>query len=118
MSDDKYQKLSQTRRQLRIFTLFPAPDFDSLLQGRLRVVDLDSKPAYKALSYVWGTNPELLPLLEIDGAFCDISAHLANILKHLRHPEREQDLWIDAICIDQHNDFERGVSSATDARHL
>lgn len=108
MGNYRYTELSQTRQQLRIFTLLPSTNFDSLLRGRLRAVELDTNLAYKALSYVWGTKPELLPLLKIDGMFCNIGAHLANILKHLRHPEREQDLWIDAICIDQHNNFERG----------
>jgi hypothetical protein len=108
MRNYEYEPLDHARCQIRILTLFASPDFDSSLQGRLRVVDLDSNPTYKALSYVWSTEPQLQPLLDIDGFFCDISIHLANILKHLRQPDAVEDLWIDAICIDQSNFEERG----------
>jgi hypothetical protein len=37
-----------------------------------------------------------------------ITENLCTALKHLRYPDRDRILWIDAICIDQENDKERG----------
>jgi hypothetical protein len=107
MGSYKYEPLNPTKHQIRIFTLLPSRDFDSALQGRLRVVDLDSSPPYESLSYVWGVDPPLSPILNIDGFSFDISAHLANVLKHIRQPDTKRDLWIDAVCIEQNNNDEK-----------
>lgn len=108
MENYQYEGLSQTKRQIRIFTLLPSPDFNSALQGRLQVVDFDSNPPYEALSYVWGSDASLDHVIDISGSSCSISAHLANILKHIRQSDTERDLWIDAVCIDQKNMDEKG----------
>ena len=47
-------------------------------------------------------------MLYLDSAPFKISAHLTDIFVHIRKPDVGRDLWIDAVCIDQTNDVERG----------
>ncbi|KAK3360362.1 heterokaryon incompatibility protein-domain-containing protein [Lasiosphaeria hispida] len=108
MTTYKYDPLSESKRQIRIFTLLPSllsPD----LRGTLQAVDFDTPtpPPYETLSYVWGQDPVFDHVLSLDSAAFQISAHLANILVHIRHPDTERHLWIDAVCIDQTNLGER-----------
>jgi len=104
MNSYKYEPLDRTKSQIRIFTLLPSEDRSNPLKGRLQVVDFDSTPPYEALSYVWGKDPPRNHFIDIDGSFCYISAHLANVLKHVRRSDAERNLWIDAVCINQDED--------------
>jgi len=47
-------------------------------------------------------------VLYLDSAPFKISAHLTDIFVHIQKPDVGRDLWIDAVCIDQTNDVERG----------
>ncbi|KAI0528453.1 heterokaryon incompatibility protein-domain-containing protein [Xylaria digitata] len=64
-------------------------------------------PHYEALSYVWGSrdNPDRL---FIEHSEIEITRNLSIALKHLRHPSASRYMWIDALCIDQGNDAEKG----------
>jgi ankyrin repeat protein len=69
--------------------------------------DKDGIIEYDALSYTWGgaRKPDEI---EINRRKLAITENLCMALKHLRYPDRDRILWIDAICIDQGNDKERG----------
>ncbi|KAF2717000.1 HET-domain-containing protein, partial [Polychaeton citri CBS 116435] len=80
----------------------------------IRLSSLDpedlGKPSYRCLSYVWG-NPEFHEIL-VNRKRIYISKNLCIFLQRMRggsamREERHQYLWIDAICIDQHNVEER-----------
>lgn len=62
---------------------------------------------YEALSYTWGSAHKQYDI-EISGNTLPITENLHLALQHLRHPEEDRILWIDAICIDQDNVGERG----------
>ncbi|KAB8356340.1 hypothetical protein FH972_023924 [Carpinus fangiana] len=66
---------------------------------------------YEALSYYWGatTEPSVdISILIKDEAYrLSITPNLASALKHLRLPNRNRKLWVDAICIDQANQKEK-----------
>ncbi|KAF8850370.1 heterokaryon incompatibility, partial [Acephala macrosclerotiorum] len=62
---------------------------------------------YEALSYMWGSE-EYPILLDVDGHERFIRNNLWQALKHLRYPNKKRILWVDAICIDQSNNKERG----------
>ncbi|KAI0972205.1 heterokaryon incompatibility protein-domain-containing protein [Xylaria arbuscula] len=64
-------------------------------------------PAYEALSYVWAEIPGERSVY-VDGFQFSVTENLAQALEHLRHPDRNRLLWVDAICINQHRDIERG----------
>jgi ankyrin repeat protein len=63
--------------------------------------------SYEALSYTWdGTDKPYE--IEVDGRPMMITSNLWFALQHLRYTHQDRILWIDAICIDQNNDKERG----------
>ncbi|RKL30367.1 hypothetical protein BFJ72_g11481 [Fusarium proliferatum] len=80
-------------------------------QLRCRIVQayLDEKVifTYEALSYSWGwktTQHEIV----VDGKILSITESLYDALYHLRNPDEDRMLWVDALCIDQNNIKERG----------
>lgn len=48
--------LDSEKVQTRVFKLKPSKDWESRIEGTLKVIDLEPTPseAYKALSYTWG----------------------------------------------------------------
>lgn len=62
---------------------------------------------FEALSYTWGdlTTPHEITL---NSAKLAITGNLHSALRHLRIADEDRSMWIDAICIDQSNEEERG----------
>lgn len=58
---------------------------------------------YEALSYVWGTK-ESDDAIWLNGHQFELTENLYEALIHLRRPDEDRVLWIDAICIDQRHD--------------
>ncbi|RFN55300.1 hypothetical protein FIE12Z_553 [Fusarium flagelliforme] len=76
----------------------------SLFQAYLD--DRESIIPYEALSYVWGSYTACYEIIT-DGKIMSITASLHDALIHLRQPNEDRILWIDALCIDQSNIKER-----------
>ena len=55
---------------------------------------------YEALSYTWG-NSEKNRTIHVNGQPFKITRNLESALRHLRRPQNERVLWIDALCINQ-----------------
>lgn len=65
---------------------------------------------YAALSYTWGDKNDTKPI-KINDAEVQVTKNLESSLRSLRARSYFRDgykLWVDAICIDQSNDHERG----------
>ena len=69
--------------------------------------DTDDIIEYEALSYTWGGTDKPYEI-EINGRRMPVTKNLSLALRHLRYPGRDRILWIDAICINQNNNEERG----------
>jgi hypothetical protein len=67
--------------------------------------------SYTCLSYVWGTDDPKRPIL-IDGRSCSVRHNLHDFLRMARRSSRllREWIWIDALCINQHNVTERNYS--------
>lgn len=67
---------------------------------------------YQALSYTWGPasrNDLFIKLLAQSRAYrIAIRPNLESALRQLRSPDHEQFFWIDALCINQKNNDEKG----------
>jgi ankyrin repeat protein len=63
--------------------------------------------SYEALSYVWGST-ELVECIILNQKRHWITDNLYSALQCLRLHDRDRYLWIDAICINQLNEKERG----------
>ncbi|CAJ2505055.1 Uu.00g124490.m01.CDS01 [Anthostomella pinea] len=89
----------------RILTLHPGIT-TAPLRGSLAVHELTAPPAYEAISYAWGpTTPTAL--LECSGRALRITGSLDTALRAFRWGDRPRELWIDQICINQHDTDER-----------
>ncbi|KAF2826634.1 HET-domain-containing protein [Ophiobolus disseminans] len=104
-----YAKLPDDN-SIRLLQLLPGCD-DSILRCQLVVSQLDSNCCYEALSYVWG-EADLSEALSIDDCQLNISKSLHSTITRLRRTHKTRTLWIDAICINQQDDQERGSQVA------
>ncbi|OTA96050.1 hypothetical protein M434DRAFT_393125 [Hypoxylon sp. CO27-5] len=105
---------NRTIRILDLDGLLSELDTDETpLVGTLRVVSLSTKPRFTALSYVWGTfstpHPDTLELRHSGGqnVTLEISTNCRDALRALRRKYGALCIWVDAICINQHNNAER-----------
>lgn len=96
----------QKDKEIRLLVLEPGEGNDTI-RCRLKHVSLSEDPKYEALSYVWGHSRKKGHI------YCDdrpiaIGKELFDALEALRKPDRERVLWIDALCINQSDDLEKG----------
>jgi hypothetical protein len=114
MSSFKYEDIPfNTTQQIRLFTLLPSTknfsaDFvehDVMPAGTLKSVNWTEAPAYTALSYTWGSATSLKTILINDKEF-EVTVNLHDALCELQ-AEKPVCLWIDAICINQHDNPEK-----------
>lgn len=61
---------------------------------------------YEALSYTWGDATTIKHIILNNGTF-PITNNLYIALRHLRYPDKERILWVDAICINQSSPLEK-----------
>ncbi|KAF9776133.1 hypothetical protein IL306_005720 [Fusarium sp. DS 682] len=67
----------------------------------------DEMMDYEALSYVWGSQ-DTPHEIQVNEKTLAITKSLYEALQHLRQPNKDRILWVDALCIDQSNIKERG----------
>ncbi|KAJ9615144.1 hypothetical protein H2200_001218 [Cladophialophora chaetospira] len=87
-------------------SLDPGTRFEPL-KGSLTVVSLDAQPEYSAVSYEWGPFSASKEI-EVNGQTLPIRLNLHHFLQVLRRSRTRRLLWIDAICINQAANDERG----------
>lgn len=65
--------------------------------------------SYKALSYTWGglENAGFMRLY-VDGFDIEVKDSLLTALRYIRHESEDLFLWVDALCINQNDDYEKG----------
>jgi hypothetical protein len=106
----KYKPL-QGDRSIRVLHLAPSTSFSSHLHCQLFEVNLDQRPSFEALSYVWGRMTPGRHIL-CCGSQIPITENCETALRCLRHNMRPRVLWVDAICIDQSSNEEKSVQVA------
>jgi hypothetical protein len=100
-----YETLNAEQNQIRTLSLEPG-NFDDAITGTLGVLCLGDHPKYEALSYVWGMDVALKPMV-LENISMPITQNLDIALRHLRSAVKSRTLWVDAVCIDQSNPKER-----------
>jgi hypothetical protein len=92
---------------MRIITLLP-DTYGGEICCHLDTVEItEVENTYEAISYVWG-NPEYTVDIMCNGRRVPITVNLADALQTIRDSKRPKRLWVDAICINQKNDEEKG----------
>ncbi|EUC38128.1 hypothetical protein COCCADRAFT_22470 [Bipolaris zeicola 26-R-13] len=76
--------------------------------AKLQDYQLDSAPPYEALSYTWGVE-ESTCRISLNSLPFHIRPNLRDALRRLRQSSSTRTVWIDAICINQNNEDEKGV---------
>jgi hypothetical protein len=94
-----------SKTSTRLLTLHHGSGEDAI-KCSLATVDLETKPRYNALSYCWGSSDNAKQLF-LDEHFVDVRENLWSALWHLRLPNDNRILWVDALCINQSDFLER-----------
>lgn len=93
------------RTDIRLLTLQQGSG-DDLITCSLKHVGFAQKPKYEALSYCWGPST-YQKRLQLNGHSILVRNNLWSALRHLRFPDKDRTIWVDALCIDQSNVTER-----------
>lgn len=103
-----YNPIDSSKAEIRIIHLLPG-DFDDTINIELVPVSLSSNPTpqYDALSYVWGQEQCQNPAF-VNGRPITITSNLDIALRYFRETSDEKTLWVDAVCINQQDNVEKG----------
>lgn len=95
---------------VRLLRLLPCSDQHSEIRCKVFICPLltsGSTHLYDALSYVWGPEDNQSSIY-IEDYKMSVRANLHAALLHLRDRFIERIIWIDAICINQEDNDEKG----------
>ncbi|KAI1745662.1 heterokaryon incompatibility protein-domain-containing protein [Xylaria scruposa] len=95
-------------RETRLAKIFPG-QWKDRIQCYLILHDIDQVPRtpYKALSYVWGSS-KAVEVINLNDHNHNVTVNLACAIRHIRNTERPIWIWIDALCINQVDIYEKG----------
>lgn len=96
---------------IRLLRLLPHSDEHSPIKCHLftcTLLDSGSTHPYEALSYVWGPENNQQSIY-IDNSEIFVRENLHAALSHLQDRFIERIIWVDAICINQEDDNEKGL---------
>ena len=105
-----HKPLSDAGGEIRLLHI-SHPEIGETLSCKLLQQRLDVNPRYVALSYYSGA-PGYLETLLVDGIEVQIRQSLHCFLMNLTSHFSPITVWLDAICIDQNNSFERNCQVA------
>ena len=100
-----YHKLPGLR-SMRLIKIKQCKDDEPLSCDLNIVSDHKASPAYNALSYCWGDDP-VFHVIKVNGEELLVTSDLHLALKRLRTKSESKWVWVDAICINQHDRLER-----------
>ncbi|KAL6908648.1 heterokaryon incompatibility domain-containing protein [Trichoderma evansii] len=105
----EYDPLDLGRPAIRLVRLLPGSDSTPILCEIFRAFLYQEEEIipYEALSYTWGSAaaPEHIV---VNGRMLAVTRNLHQALQQLHGKDQDRILWIDAICINQSNEKERG----------
>ncbi|KAK2589430.1 hypothetical protein QQS21_012892 [Conoideocrella luteorostrata] len=107
-----YLDLPSPHSMIRLLRLKKAYFRADPVDAEIATFHIEEAPSYGALSYCWGTGPDVCKML-CNGQVFYARASLERALKRLRagfnSDQAESYLWADAICINQENLAEKGA---------
>lgn len=101
-----YSKLDYARREIRLLEIHKDDD-NSLVCCTTRTLSLNDITNLNALSYCWG-DPNVTAPIMVNDHVMNITINLEKALRQLRRSDVfKEEIWIDAICINQANAAEK-----------
>ncbi|KAF2445830.1 hypothetical protein P171DRAFT_358981 [Karstenula rhodostoma CBS 690.94] len=103
-----YKPLLAEAQTIRLLRLRPNA-FDRDIECELLERPIaEARNRYIAISYTWGNvNATKQVFIACNGVRVLVSENLLTILRRLRHPLRNANVWVDALCINQSDVSER-----------
>ncbi|KAM0812034.1 putative Heterokaryon incompatibility domain-containing protein [Seiridium cardinale] len=98
------------RFDIRILRIRPG-DFKDPIDSELFIEDISNDPEYEAISYTWADedgNADKCRTITVNDRAFSVTTNCEAALRRVRYRYNTRRVWIDAICIDQSNDDERG----------
>jgi Heterokaryon incompatibility protein (HET) len=111
--DLRHLPLDHFTDEIRVFYLLPhegneaAPIHCQMGHIPLGNVEPESFQRYKALSYMWGTSEDMLPIF-VNGNEFKVTQNLYAAFLKLRQEDSLKAIWADAFCINQDDLLEKG----------
>ncbi|KAH7091149.1 heterokaryon incompatibility protein-domain-containing protein, partial [Paraphoma chrysanthemicola] len=108
-----YEPLQKSHDEVRLLRISPTEkkDHAALYTCEIAVFDLDSAPAYIALSYAWGGTSRPIPLRIAQDGLLSIGQNLHDFFCHFAtnkyNKKHRPWVWVDQVSIDQTNVLER-----------
>ncbi|KAF2724283.1 HET-domain-containing protein, partial [Polychaeton citri CBS 116435] len=99
------------RSSFRLLELEPAATINAPLRASLKTYPNRKAIKYTALSYTWAGIDCEGTLDLIDGRM-QITGNLDSALRAAREPHSKLRIWVDAVCINQHDNTEKAVQVA------
>ncbi|OTA57966.1 HET-domain-containing protein [Hypoxylon sp. EC38] len=109
----KYRPLRNPKGYIRLLYLFPQScsaglQERSVLPCVILTYQISKAPPYTGLSYTWG-DTTLCRKIDVGGRLLHITENLAVALEYLQEEKRTLVLWVDAVCINQTDELEKGA---------
>ena len=102
-----YEPLSDTTRPcIRLMTLVPGTGYEPV-QCTIQEHPLETAPEFDALSYYWGS-PDPPSYISVSGYRLKTTRNLKSALAFLRFSDQPRLMWVDAVCINQGDNTEKG----------
>ncbi|CZR70120.1 uncharacterized protein PAC_20021 [Phialocephala subalpina] len=108
MASQIYLPIDPSTRQTRLININPSANHSATIECYLHTISVDHPPQYKALSYVWGNVNDFMQI-RLNGEAFDVGVNLWHAIRRLRHQDKPEVFWIDAICINQNDIPERNA---------
>jgi hypothetical protein len=108
--EEVYDELDnlQSGQQTRILRLRSGKENEGIVCDTI-TVNLDDKPTYTALSYVWGSTDDPTCIVLNETHDFPITRNLGLALRYLRKQDEDVILWVDALSINQQNNEEKSI---------
>ncbi|KAM0324789.1 hypothetical protein ACHAQA_007755 [Verticillium albo-atrum] len=109
VAQDIYQPI-EGKTEFRLLILEPG-EFNDPLQCRLYTASTLDAPTYDAMSYTWADetgDATKSSTVRLDAQPFPVTKNCESAMKRVRRQYSPRTIWIDAICVDQMNDRERG----------
>jgi hypothetical protein len=100
-----YDRMRDASKQIRLFSFVTSAESDRPSIS-LQLFEIQQAPPYVALSYAWGKAKKRR--ITVNGRYLLVRPNCKYALRQLRRQRLATWYWVDAICINQTDDFEKG----------